>query len=134
MAVAWALSLLPDLYDLFGENGVAPYQQPRPYQWGVFDVWTSDRALLIGGAVLLASAVAMTVGWHSRLAAIIVCVSSSCHSNGAILGSLTPATSSSGSRRYFSRYLRAAPHCHSIAAVRPDHFGRPRTARAGLFG
>jgi hypothetical protein len=35
-------------------------------------VWTSDRALLIGWTVLLVSAIALTVGWHSRLAALAV--------------------------------------------------------------
>jgi hypothetical protein len=74
MAVAWALSLRPDLYDLFGENGVAAHHQTHAYEWSLFDVWTSDPAMLIGWAVLLASAVALTVGWHSRLAAIIVFV------------------------------------------------------------
>jgi hypothetical protein len=74
LAVAWTLSLLPDLYDLFGPNGVAPQQPNRAYQWGVFDVWTGEPALLIGWGVLLVSAIALTVGWHSRLAAVLVFV------------------------------------------------------------
>ena len=74
LMVAWTLSLLPDLDDLLGEHGVMPRQLPIAFQWGFFDVWTSDRALLIGWAVLLVSAIAMTVGWHSRIAALAVFV------------------------------------------------------------
>jgi hypothetical protein len=72
LTVAWTVSLLPDLDDLFGEHGVAPHQPAVAYQWGVFEFWTSDRALLIGWTVLLVSAIALTVGWHSRLAALAV--------------------------------------------------------------
>jgi hypothetical protein len=74
LVVGWALSLLPDLYELFGSNGVAPRQPSQPYLWGIFGVWTSDNALIIGWVVLFVSAVAVTVGWHSRLAAILVFV------------------------------------------------------------
>lgn len=74
VAVAWTLALLPDLYKVFGEQGVAP-QYPRPdYQWSVFEALPGDKALLIGWVLLLVSAIAMTVGWHSRLAAIVVFV------------------------------------------------------------
>ena len=37
-------------------------------------IWTDDRALVIGWALLLVSAIALTIGWHSRLAALIVFV------------------------------------------------------------
>lgn len=74
LAVGWTLSLLPDLHELFGPHGVEPQQWPQAYQWGVFAVWTSDRALTIGWTVLLVSAIALTVGWHSRLAAATVFV------------------------------------------------------------
>ena len=74
LAVGWALSLLPDLHELFGPHGVEPRQLPGAYQWGVFAVWTSDRALTIGWTVLVVSAIALTIGWHSRLAAVTVFV------------------------------------------------------------
>src|SRR5689334_158193 len=74
LAVAWALSLLPDLYNFFGEDGVAPKPTHWAYEWGVFEFWTSDNALLIGWVVLLLAAIALTVGWHSRLAAIVAFV------------------------------------------------------------
>jgi hypothetical protein len=72
--VAWAMSLLPDLDEFFSSQGVVPRQAISAYEWGVFESWTDDRALVIGWAVLLVSAIALTVGWHSRLAALIVFV------------------------------------------------------------
>lgn len=74
VAVAWTLALFPDLYRLFGEQGVAPKFTLLDYQWSVFEVWPGDTALLIGWILLLVSAIAMTVGWHSRFAAVLVFV------------------------------------------------------------
>lgn len=74
IAVAWTLSLLPDLDEFFGSDGIVPRQPGSPYEWGVFEIWTADRALIVGWSLLLVAAIAMTVGWHSRLAALIVFV------------------------------------------------------------
>ncbi len=74
LAIGWTVSLLPDLYALFGRHGVEPQQRESAYQWSVFAIWTSDHALLIGWILLLVSSVALTVGWHSRLAALAVYV------------------------------------------------------------
>jgi hypothetical protein len=76
LAVLWTLWLLPILHDMLGPHGVVPDQhQPAiPGNWGVFEVVTSDQAILIGWAVLLASAIALTLGWHSRVAAVLVFV------------------------------------------------------------
>ncbi|EID16351.1 Vitamin K-dependent gamma-carboxylase [Mycobacterium xenopi RIVM700367] len=74
VAVGWTVSLRPDLYELFGPRGVQPRQPGGGFQWGVFALWTSDRALLLGWAVLLVSSVLVTIGWHSRLAALVVFV------------------------------------------------------------
>jgi hypothetical protein len=74
VVVVWTLALLPDLYRVFGKQGAAPAYAPVDYQWSVFEFWSGDRALLIGWVLLLASAIAMTVGWHSRFAAILVFV------------------------------------------------------------
>jgi hypothetical protein len=74
LTIGWTLSLLPGLHQLFGPHGVDPQQLPWAYQWGVFAVWTGDRALTIGWAALLVSAIALTFGWHSRLAALTVFV------------------------------------------------------------
>ena len=74
VAIGWTVSLLPDLYQLFGPHGIEPQQRGDPFHWGVFAIWTSDRALTIGWGVLLVSSVALTIGWHSRLAALAVFV------------------------------------------------------------
>jgi hypothetical protein len=74
VVVAWTLAALPDLFQVFCKDGAAPQYVPLEYQWSVFEVFTGDRALLIGWGLLLVSAIAMTVGWHSRLAAILVFV------------------------------------------------------------
>jgi hypothetical protein len=76
LAVLWTLWLLPILHDLLGPRGVVPDQhQPAiPGNWGVFEIVSSDQAILIGWAVLLASAIALTLGWHSRVAAVLVFV------------------------------------------------------------
>ena len=74
VAVAWTVALLPDLYRVFGEQGAAPQYHLRDYQWSVFEAWPGDTALLIGWVLLLLSAIAMTVGWHSRFAAILLFV------------------------------------------------------------
>lgn len=76
LTVLWTLWLLPILHDLLGPRGVVPDQhQPAiPGNWGVFEIVSSDQAVLIGWAVLLASAIALTLGWHSRVAAVLVFV------------------------------------------------------------
>lgn len=74
VAIGWVISLLPDLYPLFGPHGTMPQQPGEAYYWGVFAIWNSDHALLIGWAVLLLSSVVLTIGWHSRLAALAVFV------------------------------------------------------------
>ena len=74
VAIGWTVSLLPDLYPLFGPHGIVPQQPGDAFYWGVFAIFTSDRALLIGWVVLLVSSVALTIGWHSRLAALAVLV------------------------------------------------------------
>lgn len=74
LMVAWTLSLLPDLRVFFGPNGLMPRPFLQDGAWSVFALWNSDMALLIGWCVLLICSVALTLGWHSRLAAVMVFV------------------------------------------------------------
>ena len=74
LAVLWTLWLLPLLYEMFGTNGIAPQRPSYAYTWGVFDLWSSNPAVLLGWALLLAASIALMVGWHSRFAAIVVFV------------------------------------------------------------
>ena len=74
VATGWTVSLLPDLYAFFGPHGVEPQRPESPYQWGVFEIWSSNTALVAGWVLLLVSSLALMIGWHSRLAALAVFV------------------------------------------------------------
>ncbi|HEY9303862.1 MAG TPA: HTTM domain-containing protein, partial [Mycobacterium sp.] len=74
LAIGWTISLLPDLPSLFGPHGIVSRQPGGAFYWGVFAIWNSDRALLIGWVVLLVSSIVLMIGWHSRLAAVAVFV------------------------------------------------------------
>ncbi|KUI32370.1 hypothetical protein AU195_08965 [Mycobacterium sp. IS-1496] len=74
LMTAWTLSLYPALDDLFGPSGVVPRPPTSDFTWSLFRMLPDDRAVLIGWIVLLAASLALTVGWHSRLAAILVFV------------------------------------------------------------
>jgi hypothetical protein len=74
VTVVWALTLYPDLSRVLGPDGAAPGYVPQAHQWSVFEIWQGPTALLTGWALLLIAALALTVGWHSRLAAVVVFV------------------------------------------------------------
>ena len=74
LIVLWTLSLLWDLDAFFTSSGVDPALIRQPLEWNVFGVWSSDGAVYVGWAALLVAALALTVGWHSRIAAVIVFV------------------------------------------------------------
>jgi hypothetical protein len=74
LAVSWTLSLMPSLYEYFGVDGISPPGDVGRYRWSIFEIWPDDTVLLIGWIVLLLAAITLTVGWHSRIAAIIVFV------------------------------------------------------------
>ena len=59
-------------HGLLEADGVTPTQPSVAHTWGVFAVWNSDEAVLVGIAVLFLSAIALLVGWHSRIAAVVV--------------------------------------------------------------
>lgn len=73
LMIGWTFSLLPDLFTLFGRDGVLPRTVPIRYTWGLLHVFGgSDTGVLIVWVLLLLASLALTVGWHSRLAALIV--------------------------------------------------------------
>jgi len=74
LVMVWTLWLLPIRDDPLGPDGITPEQPSVPHTWGVFAVWNSDGAILVGIIALFIAAVAMLVGWHSRIAAVIVFV------------------------------------------------------------
>lgn len=74
LMVGWTLSLLPDLADLFGEGSVVPTSPTTGYEWSLFDLADGSGVRVLVWVVLLAASIALTVGWHSRLAALLVLV------------------------------------------------------------
>ena len=74
LVIVWTLWLLPVRTSLLGPDGISTAQPSIPDTWGLFAVWNSDEAILIGIVVLLVAAITLLVGWHSRIAAVIVFV------------------------------------------------------------
>jgi hypothetical protein len=81
LTVYVTLDLLPGIPILFSAHGPVPTQPTShdfswvdAFQFGIFQIWTSDTAVLIAWVVLLLSAVALTVGWHSQVSALLVWV------------------------------------------------------------
>jgi hypothetical protein len=72
LTIGWTLALLPSLFEFFGSAGVTTHGDVGSHRWSVFEIWTSDNVLLIGWVILLLAAIALTIGWHSRIAAILV--------------------------------------------------------------
>ncbi|KUI23721.1 HTTM domain-containing protein [Mycobacterium sp. GA-2829] len=74
LMIVWTLSLYPGLYDRFGPAGVVPKAPDADFTWSVFRLFPSDSAVLVGWVVLLVASIALTLGWRSRLAAVLVFV------------------------------------------------------------
>ena len=70
LAIGWTLSLLPDAATFLDRSGV---QRDLPsYDSGAWTVQLGSPYLVL--AVLLAAAVALTLGWRTRAAAVVVAV------------------------------------------------------------
>ncbi|HUS23189.1 MAG TPA: HTTM domain-containing protein [Aeromicrobium sp.] len=74
VAVAWTLSLLQYLDDFFGPRAVQIDSPAGGAQWTLLSLAGSERALFALWCVLLAGSAALTLGWHSRIAALVVFV------------------------------------------------------------
>lgn len=74
LAVLWGLWLLSLRHGLLDSRGAVPAQPSVADTWGIFAVWNSNHVMLIGVVVLVLSAGALMVGWHSRVAAVVVFV------------------------------------------------------------
>ena len=74
MTLGWGLSLLPDLDAFFTSHGVLAHPEADAFEWGLFQHTDGYRAVLIGWLILMLAAIALTVGWHSRAAALVVFV------------------------------------------------------------
>jgi hypothetical protein len=74
VAIAWTFSLLPHLEDLFGPRGVQSDSTSDLGRWTVLNLVGNQHAVVVLWWVLLAGSVALTLGWHSRVAALVVFV------------------------------------------------------------
>jgi hypothetical protein len=72
--VAWSFALLPNLLTFLGRGGILPNQPSSRYAWGPLQIWHSDQVVIGVWALLLIASAALTVGWHSRVAAVCVFV------------------------------------------------------------
>jgi hypothetical protein len=71
--IGWSFSLLPDLLTLFGPGGMLPDTPRIRYTWGLLHIFGgSNSGVVAVWALLLLASIALTVGWHSRLAALVV--------------------------------------------------------------
>ncbi len=75
VATAWTVTLAPDLFDFFGPDGIVPgYPSGPPDKWGVLRISSSPPVIVGLYAVLLVSSIALLLGLHTRLAALLVFV------------------------------------------------------------
>jgi hypothetical protein len=75
VALAWTASQAPNLMAFYGPHGVLPHATSGgPGSWGVLNYWHGSAAVVALLVVTLVSALALTVGFCSRLAAILVLV------------------------------------------------------------
>jgi hypothetical protein len=74
VVAAWGLSLAGDLFAFFGPHGIQPSPPRPPGSWGLLDLSDGDLALGAIYASLLVGAGALAVGFHVRLAALVVFV------------------------------------------------------------
>ncbi|MGH3937050.1 MAG: HTTM domain-containing protein [Pseudonocardiaceae bacterium] len=73
LIVGWTLSLAPDLFAFFAVRGIVPEQLGNTLSW--YDplwIFQSDVTIVIMFSLLLLAAIALTLGWHARVASGIV--------------------------------------------------------------
>ncbi|HEY1974856.1 MAG TPA: HTTM domain-containing protein [Pseudonocardia sp.] len=74
IAIGWTASLGPNLFAFFGAQGVLPAHPPSPGKWSLVPADSGRPIVLLLYAATALGAVALTVGWHSRIAAWMVFV------------------------------------------------------------
>ena len=75
VVTAWTLSLTPNLLAFLGPDGIEPDSFGRAAgEWGLLTGTSGPTAVVAVYLGTLAGAVALTVGWHARIAAVVVFV------------------------------------------------------------
>jgi hypothetical protein len=73
LATFWTLSLLPNLFVFYGPAGILPsYPQSGPGAWGVLALSNSEPFVVLVFVMTLLGSLALTVGLHTRFAAVVV--------------------------------------------------------------
>jgi hypothetical protein len=71
----WTLSLIPNLFAFFGPDGIMPtYPELGPGAWGLLQFSSSPGVLVAVLLMLLTASAALTLGYHSRIASVLVWV------------------------------------------------------------
>ena len=71
---AWTFSLAGDLFPFFSPDGLQPSPPRQPGAWGVLELSGGDLTIRALYILLLSASLALTVGLHTRVAAMIVFV------------------------------------------------------------
>ena len=72
VTLLWALALCPSLKVFFSRHGIEPV--PVDVSWGLLGHFSSDAALFITYAALVTSAIGVLVGFHTRVASVVMFV------------------------------------------------------------
>lgn len=73
LVTAWTLAFVPNLFDFFSPTGIEP-GRPKVYpgEWGVLPSPAGPMVVTTVFVVLLLGCLALTVGWYTRVAAVVV--------------------------------------------------------------
>jgi HTTM domain len=75
VVIGWTLSLTPNLFAFLGPDGIEPDSFGRAAgEWGLLAGTTGPTVVVAVFLGTLAGAAALTVGWHARIAALVVFV------------------------------------------------------------
>ncbi len=72
--LTWCALISFDLFAFFSDSGILPERLARPWTWSLFDVFSSDLALVLLFGFLVVAAACVLVGFHTRLAAVVAFV------------------------------------------------------------
>lgn len=73
-ALAWGVSIAPDSLNFYGSEGVLPDPALPAGQFGLFNAFEGDWVVVAGVGALIAASVATILGYHARLATIVIFV------------------------------------------------------------
>lgn len=72
--LGWAVSVTPDVHHFFGPDSIAPFGSTRDGRWTLLEWWGSSGAVTAIHGLLVLAAVSLTVGFHTRISAVVALV------------------------------------------------------------